>query len=236
MLLLPGAFVYAKAPFLLRESNGREWRRRSKRWRMADVRTLFVSKLYQAALTDAAALNRDLAKACRAIAADDKAGQRWSREHGYQGYTSYASLNDLPTRDPAFAALKRELDRHASAFAKALHLELGGKRLKLDSIWINVLEPGGVHTGHIHPLSVLSGTYYVDTPPGSSALKLEDPRLPMMMAAPARSEEAPEEERAFVYVMPKAGDVLMWESYLRHEVPMNGAKRSRISVSFNYAR
>lgn len=203
---------------------------------MAEVRTLFVSKLYQATLADAAALNRDLVKSCRAIAAEDKAGQRWSRERGYHGYTSYASLNDLPVRDPVFAALKRELDKHAVAFAKTLHLELGGKRLKLDSIWINVLEPGGVHTGHIHPMSVLSGTYYVETPPGSSALKLEDPRLPLMMAAPPRGEDAPEDERTFVYLTPKAGDLLMWESFLRHEVPMNAAKKARISVSFNYGR
>lgn len=203
---------------------------------MAEVRTLFVSKLYRAALDQAGALNRDLAKACRAIAADDKAGQRWSREHGYKGYTSYASLDDLPTRDPAFALLKRELDKHAAAFAQALHFDLGGKRLKLDSIWINVLAPGGVHTGHIHPMSILSGSYYIETPPGSSALKLEDPRLGMMMAAPPRLEDAPLDERAFIYVTPKAGEVVMWESFLRHEVPMNGAKRSRISVSFNYAR
>jgi uncharacterized protein (TIGR02466 family) len=203
---------------------------------MADVRALFVSKLYQASLADAAELNRDLANACRAIAAEDAAGQSWSHEHGYKGYTSYASLNDLPTRDPSFAALKRELDKHAAAFAKALHLDLGGKRLKLDSIWINVLEPGGVHTGHIHPMSVLSGAYYVETPPGSSALKLEDPRLALMMAAPPRREDAPEAERAFVYVTPKAGDLVMWESYLRHEVPLNRAKRARISVSFNYGR
>ncbi len=203
---------------------------------MAEIRTLFVSKLYQATLDDAARLNRDLAKACRAIAADDGAGQLWSREHGYKGYTSYASLDDLPTRDPAFAALRRVLDKHAAAFAKALHLDLAGKRLKLDSIWINVLEPGGAHTGHIHPMSVLSGTYYVETPPGSSSLKIEDPRLAMMMAAPPRAEDAPESERAFVYITPKAGDVLMWESYVRHEVPMNGARRARISVSFNYGR
>lgn len=201
---------------------------------MAELRTLFVSKLYQATLADAAALNRELAKACRAIAAEDAAGQRWSREHGYKGYTSYASLDDLPARDPSIAALKRELDKHAAAFAKTLHLELGRKRFKLDSIWINVLEPGGAHSGHIHPLSVLSGTYYVETPPGASALKLEDPRLPLMMAAPPRNADAPEGERTFVSLSPRAGDVLMWESYIRHEVPMNGAKRPRISVSFNY--
>ena len=202
---------------------------------MAQISTLFVTKLYRAPLGWAPELNRDLAKACRAIAADDKAGRSWSAEHGYQGYTSYASLNDLPKRDPAFAALKKQLDKHASAFAQALHLALGARKLKLDSIWINVLDPGGAHSGHIHPHSVLSGAYYVDTPAGASALKLEDPRHPMMMAAPPRAEDAPEQERTFVYVAPEAGDVLIWESFLRHEVAPNAAKKPRISVSFNYS-
>lgn len=202
---------------------------------MAEVRTLFVTKLYRAELDGAGALNVDLLTACRAIAADDEAGKAWSKAKGYRGYTSYASLDDLPQRDPSFAALKRELDRQAAAFAKALHFEPGRRKLKLDSIWINVLEPGGAHSGHIHPHSVLSGTYYVDVPAGASALKLEDPRLPMMMSAPARSEDAPEDERTFVYVTPRAGEVLMWESFIRHEVPVNGARKARISVSFNYS-
>ena len=46
--------------------------------------------------------------------------------------------------------------------------------------------------------------------------------------------DAPEEQRPFVYLHPRAGTVLMWESWLRHEVPANGAKRPRISISFNY--
>ena len=199
---------------------------------MADVQTLFVTKLYRAAAVGAS--NDELLRSCLSIAAEDVAGQRWCNEKGYRGYTSYASLNDLPKRDPSIAALKGVLDKHAATFAKALNLDLGGRKLKLDSIWINVLEPGGAHSGHIHPHSVLSGTYYVDVPPGSSALKL-DPRLPLMMAAPPRSDEAPEEERTFVYVTPRAGDVLMWESFVRHEVPANGAKRARVSISFNYA-
>ena len=196
--------------------------------------SLFVTKLYRAALKDAAKLNAALLPACRAIASEDEAGKHWSKERGYKGYTSYASLNDLPKRDPAFADLKRSLDEHAKAFVASLHLDLGRRKLSLDSLWINVLEPGGAHSGHIHPHSVLSGTYYVDVPPGAGALKLEDPRLPLMMAAPTRAEGAPEAERTFVTIEPKAGDVLMWESFVRHEVPMNGGKRARVSVSFNY--
>lgn len=200
---------------------------------MSEVSTLFVTKLYRAAVEGVD--NRALLASCRAIAAEDAAGKAWSKEKGYAGYTSYASLNDLPKRDPEFNALKAVLDKHAMKFARELHLELGGRKLKLDSIWINVLAPGGVHTGHIHPHSVLSGTYYVDTPPGASALKLEDPRLPLMMAAPSRAEGAPESEQSFIYVQPRVGDVLMWESFVRHEVPMNAAKKSRVSVSFNYS-
>lgn len=197
------------------------------------IRELFATQLYQAEL-DNAALVAALAKSCRVLAREDGAGRAWSKAHGYAGYTSYASLDDLPKRDPAFADLKKVLDAHAGAFAKALHFDLGGRKLKLDSIWANVLAPGGAHSGHIHPHSVLSGTVYVDVPAGASALKLEDPRLAMMMAAPTRREDAPEAARAFIYVTPKAGDVLMWESWLRHEVPANGAAKARVSVSFNY--
>jgi uncharacterized protein (TIGR02466 family) len=200
----------------------------------ADIETIFVTKLYRSAVHGAGALNLDLAKACRAMAADDQAGAAWSKEHGYKGYTSYASLNDLPRRDPSFATLKRELDKHAARFAKALHFDLGTRKLVLDSLWVNLLEPGGVHTGHLHPHAVLSGAYYVEVPIGASALKLEDPRLPMMMAAPMRTSEAPESEQTFIYVRPAAGEVLMWESFVRHEVPINSAKKPRLSISFNY--
>jgi uncharacterized protein (TIGR02466 family) len=203
-------------------------------WAMTS-RALFVTRLYEAPLGGPASLNAELEEACRMLEAEDTAGQRWAKEHGYPGYTSYASLDDLPRRVTAFAELKKRLDKHAAAFARELHLDLGGRKLVLDSLWVNVLKPGGAHSGHIHPHSVLSGTCYVAVPPGASALKLEDPRLPLMMAAPPREADAPEGARTFVYVDPAPGTVLLWESWLRHEVPANGAKRDRISISFNYA-
>ena len=199
------------------------------------TRALFVTRLYEAALGGPAGLNEDLEQACRMLEAEDRAGQAWAKEHAYKGYTSYASLDDLPRRATAFAELKKRLDRHAAAFAQALHLDLGGRRLVLDSLWVNVLKPGGAHSGHIHPHSVLSGTYYVTVAPGASRIRFEDPRLAMMMASPPRAADAPEEDRQFVYVEPRAGQVLLWEAFLRHEVPANASKADRISISFNYA-
>jgi len=197
------------------------------------VRSLFATRFYEGAL-DSPDLLDELEESCRALAEEDVAGRRWSRDHGYRGYTSYASLNDLPDRDPRFADLVRHLSRHVAAFAADCALDLGGKRLKLDSLWVNLLKPGGTHSGHIHPHSVVSGTIYVAVPPGSGALKLEDPRLPMMMAAPPRRADAPEDLRTFVYAEPAPGSIFLWESWLRHEVVPHSGKGERISISFNY--
>ena len=188
------------------------------------IRTLFATRLYEAVIDDEALLS-ELAHSIRTLAADDGAGQRWSRDKGYKGYTSYASLDDLPRRDPAFAELQRLLTRHAAAFARELAFDLGRKP-KLDSLWVNLLKPGGHHSAHIHPHSILSGTFYVEAPAGSGAIRFEDPapadddgragppRRRARGTAPVRQRRA------------APGLLLMWESWLRHEV-LPGTRQGR---------
>ncbi len=201
---------------------------------MSTTRDLFVTRLYEAGLAEPGLMD-ELLEACISLSEDDTAGQAWCVEHAYKGYTSYASLDDLPARMPVFSDLQRLLDRHAAAFAKDLAFDLGPKgKLKLDSLWVNILEKGGAHSGHIHPHSVISGTLYVAVPKNAGALRLEDPRLPMMMAAPTR-RDAPEPLKPFVTLQPTAGTVYLWESWLRHEVLPHGSKTPRVSISFNYA-
>ena len=190
------------------------------------TRSLFATQLYDAELGDDA-LIAELAHSIHSLARDDQAGRVWSKDHRYAGYTSYASLNDLPRRDPAFAALSKLLTRHAVRFALDAGFELGRKP-RLDSLWVNLLKGRGHHSGHIHPHSLISGVLYVDVPPGSGAIRFEDPRLPLMMAAPSRLA-------SFLTVEPHAGLVLMWESWLRHEVLPGTSRGDRLSISFNFA-
>jgi uncharacterized protein (TIGR02466 family) len=190
------------------------------------TRGLFVTQLYEADLGGEAQLT-ELAHSIRALAEDDEAGRRWSKEHRYAGYTSYASLNDLPKRDPSIADLARLLTRHAAKFAEECAFDLARKP-KLDSLWVNLLKSGGHHSGHIHPRSIISGTLYVEVPPGSGAIRFEDPRLPLMMSAPPRPD-------TFVTIAPQPGLLLLWESWLRHEVLPGTGRGERLSVSFNFA-
>ena len=190
------------------------------------VRSLFVTKLYEAEIAEARLL-AELSHSIRSLAEDDGAGRRWSREKLYPGYTSYASLNDLPKRDPAFADLARLLTRHAASFAKDCSFDLSRKP-RLDSLWVNLLRGPGHHAGHIHPHSIISGTLYAEVPKGAGAIRFEDPRLPLMMAAPPRPD-------TFVTIRPRPGLLLMWESWLRHEVLAGTGRGERLSISFNFA-
>lgn len=190
------------------------------------TRSLFPTLLYEAEIPDED-LMTDLAHAIRSLSKDDQAGQSWSREHRYAGYTSYASLNDLPRRDPTIADLVKLLTRHATAFAKECEFDLSRKP-KLDSLWVNLLKAGGHHSGHIHPHSIISGTFYVEVPRGSGAIRFEDPRLPLMMSSPPRPD-------TFVTIPPRPGLLLLWESWLRHEVLPGTGEGERLSISFNFA-
>jgi uncharacterized protein (TIGR02466 family) len=190
------------------------------------VRSLFATNLYEAELNDDALL-ADLTHSIRSLAAGDAAGKRWSREHRYAGYTSYASLNDLARRDPAFAELAKVLVRHATKFANECAFDLKRKP-RLDSLWVNQLKAGGHHSGHVHPHSMISGTLYVEVPKGSGAIRFEDPRLPLMMAAPSRPD-------TFVTIQPRPGLLSLWESWLRHEVLAGSGRGERLSISFNFA-
>jgi uncharacterized protein (TIGR02466 family) len=201
---------------------------------MSKITTHFPTHIYRADKAAPANLNAELEVAALSLSRDDAAGIKWCQKHGYAGYTSYASLNDLAWRIPAFKRLERILDKHALAFAKALHWDIKDGRPVCDSLWVNVLPEGGSHTGHIHPNSVISGTYYVKVPEGAGPIVYEDPRLARMMAAPPRKKTAPAEFKSHVSLRPEAGSVLLWESWLRHEVPLNRAEGERISVSFNY--
>lgn len=199
------------------------------------MESLFATRIYRAEIDEGQFLLDELKASCLTAAEDDEAGQIWSEEHGYPGYTSYASLDDLQWRFPAVKTLIRSIDRHVKAFAKLLEWDLGDRKLVLDSLWINVLDPGGFHGTHIHPNSVVSGTFYVSVPEGASAIRFEDPRLALMMAAPPRKPKASRDAQSFVSMAPKPGTLLLWESWLRHDVPLNRAEEERISISFNYA-
>jgi len=177
--------------------------------------------------TRARKLNSALLRDIEVLYELDRKGRVWSEKNYVGGYTSYGSVTDLHVRHAPFQELKSLIDRKVSTFIKTLDLDLMGGKTKMTTCWVNVMPPGAHHSLHLHPLSFVSGTYYVDIPRGSSPLKFEDPRAGLFMARPPA-------RRPSHSVVPKSGHLVLFESWLRHEVSAQNVRYPRISVSFNY--
>jgi uncharacterized protein (TIGR02466 family) len=200
------------------------------------IRAWFPTLIYSEPLAASAAprFNADLQKECRSLRDFDKAGRDWSARNYPGGYTSYASMNELHRFSSTFAALERRITRHVRAFARALDMNLRGREVRMTDCWVNIMPASAAHSLHLHPLSFVSGTYYVATPRGCPGLKFEDPRLDRFMAAPPRLPGARKANQAHVTYPAEAGQLILFESWLRHEVARNRVDAERISISFNY--
>ncbi len=205
---------------------------------MPTFKLWFPTLIYQARLHRELApgrqFNRELLKECHQFREFDDAGRKWSLKNYPGGYTSYGSIDKLHRVSSTFGELERQLGRHARAYAKQLDWDLGTGKLTLTDCWINMMPERAAHSLHLHPNSVISGTYYVATPRGCAGLKFEDPRLSKFMAAPPRMATVRRGNRPFITYPADAGSVILFESWLRHEVPANPVAAERISVSFNY--
>ena len=200
------------------------------------ARAYFSTLVYSAALQKrgTAAFNERLLRECQQLRLDDAAGRRWSRPNYPGGYTSYGSQHRLYEISPTFAALRKLLQPHVAAFARNVDWDLRKRPLTMTDCWVNIMPRRVVHSLHLHPLSTLSGTYYVQVPAGAPGIKFEDPRLDRFMAAPPRRPDCREQNRQWVTLAARAGQVVLFESWLRHEVTVNTRRQERVSISFNF--
>jgi uncharacterized protein (TIGR02466 family) len=200
------------------------------------LKSYFPTLIYEAPLmNNASALNKwlkELKKDTLKIYQSDKEGHEWSQKNYAQGYTSYSSFSQLHQMNTLFMELKEKIDAHVKKYCQGLGFD---KKLTLEmqSCWVNIMPTGATHSLHLHPLSVISGTFYLDCPKDASVIKFEDPRLSKMMAAPPRKDA--HSSASFVRYAPKTGHLILFESWLRHEVETNRSKNDRISISFNYS-
>ena len=202
---------------------------------MKQLQSWFPTQIYCARLRrDWRAFNRELLSECRQIRHFDRAGQRWSKSNYPGGYTSYGSLDKIHRMSSTLIELRSWIDRHVRRFVRALEWDLGGRNLEMTDCWINIMPHRTAHSLHLHPLSVVSGTYYVATPRGCAGLKFEDPRMSRFMAAPPRMATCRPENRPHITYEAQTGNVILFESWLRHEVVSNPLKAERVSLSFNY--
>ncbi len=197
--------------------------------------TLFPTQIHHEKLmAKSTVFNRDLLKECYQFREMDEQGRKWSKKNYPGGYTSYGSISKLFKNSSTFDELRQKIDKHVQKYARSLDMDTRKHKLEMTNLWVNIVPKHTYHGLHLHPLSTVSGTYYVQVPKNSGAIKFEDPRMSAFMGSVPRLPNAHRDNERFHSITPKAGDVVLFESWLKHEVMQNLSAKDRVSISFNY--
>ncbi len=139
---------------------------------------------------------------------------------------NWQTPQDLHER-PAFADFVKLVEMAARGVARFLQIEQ--YPMLITGCWANINPRGAYHPTHCHPNNYLSGVYYVAAPPPTRIL-FQDPRPSMIMPKPRQysriTVNGGEAES-------KAGRMVLFPSWLRHNVPSNSTGEDRISIAFN---
>ena len=103
--------------------------------------------------------------------------------------------------------------------------------LELNNTWININEPGNSNRTHFHPASAFSGTIYISVNENSGRIAFYNDASPQKHY-PFVCETSPLFFKNVFYT-PKNGMIVMFPSWIPHEVEANMSNTHRISISFN---
>ena len=184
----------------------------------------FPTMIYIKDFPDSEKLNKYLEPKIIQWSQQDKGEQKTNAG----GWHSTTDMNQKEEYDP----LTRELFNMQEEIYQKENLE---KKPVLGNMWANINYPGCFNRPHIHPNSLFSGVYFVKTPQNSGNFMIYDPRPGVQMAMPNRKKgKLPPELWREVHYEPVAGRIIMFQSWLWHEVKPNESNDTRISVSFNF--
>lgn len=169
--------------------------------------------------------------------------QRWEPA-GLAARNAYLSGDLLADRTPAISGFEQRLREAIASFLSACR-ERRAAGAPADAFLGNIPEAYNLHVWatqaaqsgyidtHIHEDSWLSGAYYVELPP---AIRADDPTHAGWIEFGRPYASLPAwPEHALRHVLPQAGTLLLFPSYLFHRTLPYAGSGERISISFDLA-
>ena len=151
---------------------------------------------------------------------------------GCDVYTTMTNAGSLQTLPP----FKKLIDFSmmcANYFGEIMCQRYNDRALVMTSCWLNIYSQGHSQEIHYHPNHIITGVYFVKAPPGSASLVFHSPYY-KSMSRPELTEETLANSVAVPYP-PSEGDLIIFDSAVRHSVPLHTVLDERISISFNIA-
>lgn len=168
--------------------------------------------------------NEMLPVAKKYLSSKDHVTNAWGYKNTYNGSAGIEHFDDLKP-------LIDYIDKKAVEFLESSGYNSDQLNFSIN-IFASEMFEGDSHAMHSHANSILSGILYLQVPEGSSPITFYDPRTHYdCVSLPKREHNYFNWEEA--YLNPEPGLFLIWQSWLRHAVPVNQNKEGRITLVFN---
>ena len=151
------------------------------------------------------------------------------------GFTT--SLKMAPTGQffadlPDAEEFKAFISECTKEFTDAIGYFTENSEFKVKRMWINEMYEGNFQNAHSHIDAVFSGCFYPQMPEGCSGITFHGPLMSVNWYNPATAESTAYNSMKYT-MRPKAGDLLIWESHLRHEVMPANFDCARRCIGFD---
>lgn len=125
---------------------------------------------------------------------------------------------------------------HVNKFAKDV-LKYEYDELNFSQSWVSHKNPGEYHVNHTHPNSIISGVFYFDFQTEDPAIIFSEPSSIgksnyFHMKYQNDFQKFPYSQNELNF-KPEKNTLVIFPSYLPHEVPLNQTDKIRKSLSFN---
>lgn len=185
---------------------------------------VFITSIFELKLGSPEQRERLNQQLLQEIFAIREAGEK-GLDYALAGWQTPHDLQERPAFAPFFAALQEIL----LEICRAEGIPEDQPPV-VARAWSNIQKKGEFVSTHIHPWSVLSGVYYVQTAPDCGDLHFEDPRPGHVAVV---SPQVTGRSRVSQNFSPEAGSMVIFPSWLQHYTDPNRSGIERICIAFN---
>tara|TARA_B100000989_G_scaffold283481_1_gene249414 strand:- start:736 stop:1350 length:615 start_codon:yes stop_codon:yes gene_type:complete len=191
------------------------------------IHKLFVSPVFQFKIENYETLNKQLSEYIYDLKKNDAEGIQRSNVNGWHSKNFKIEKENTP-----YNFVKAIHGHIKEVIVEGFGWKYVPEKVGMSEIWAIINKKGTFNKSHNHPGSYLSAAYYVKAPKNCGNINFYDPNEIKKFNSPA-IENLTELSTSGFSIKPEEGNLLIFPSYLYHDVGKNLSDDDRIVISFN---
>ena len=191
------------------------------------VRNLFSVPIFHYKLENYKETNKELLNYILELQKNDKIGNTHSNKGGW-----HSQNFDIVNQGSPINFLNKIKDYLKHIISNEFGWKYVPNKQRIVAMWAIINKKNSFNVMHNHQNCYFSSAYYVKKPKNSGDITFFDPKEAKTYRFP-KIEKYTEYSAGAVTIKPEEGDLLIFPSYLYHEVGVNLSEDDRVVISFN---